>query len=93
MLVAAQEGAQEHWAVIQSPFEQVMEQQRERMRDISSDWIRSGISDKALDAQLQELQQVFMLVFEKIPDADMDSCQRATKAAITVFWESLMEAL
>ena len=93
MLSAAQEVAQEHWDMLQSPFEQVMEQQRDHLREISGDWIRTGISDKVLDAQLEELQRIFMLVFEKIPQADRDICQKATKAALNCFWEALMAAL
>ncbi len=93
MLSAAQDVSAAHWEVLRAPFEQVMEQQQERMKEISTDWIRTGISDKALDAQLQELQQIFILVLEKIPDADQEICRRATKAAITRFWEALMAAL
>ncbi|OQY23396.1 MAG: hypothetical protein B6I37_05365 [Desulfobacteraceae bacterium 4572_35.2] len=93
MLCVAQDVAQEHWSVLQAPFEQVMEQQRERMREISGDWIRTGISDKALDADLAELQQVFIIVFEKIPQLDQKLSQKATKAALNCFWEALMAGL
>lgn len=93
MLNVAQEVAQEHWIVLQGPFEQVMEQQRDHLREISGDWIRAGISDKVLDTQLEELQHIFMLVFDKIQQADRDVCQKATKAALNCFWEALMAAL
>lgn len=93
MLCVAQEVAQEHWTVLQAPFEQVMEQQRERMREISGDWIRTGISDKALDTELEELQNVFTLVFEKIPQLDQTVAKKATTAALNCFWEALMAGL
>lgn len=93
MLCAAQAVAQEHWPVLQAPFEQVLEQQRERMRELSGDWIRTGISDKALDAELEELQQVFNLVFEKIPQLDQEVAHKATRAALNCFWEALMAGL
>ncbi|MEA3465644.1 MAG: hypothetical protein U9R29_06520 [Thermodesulfobacteriota bacterium] len=93
MLGAAQEAAQEHWVVLQGPFEQVMEQQRDHLREIAGDWIRTGISDKVLDTQLEDLQRIYMLVFEKIPQADLNICQKATKAALNCFWEALMAAL
>lgn len=93
MLAAAQDVAQDQWQVLQSPFEQALEQQRERMREIAGDWIRSGTSDKVLDVQLEELNQVLTLILEKIPELDKETCAKAVKAAIDCFWESLMAAL
>ncbi len=93
MLEVAQIAAQDQWQVLQSPFEQALEQQRERMREIAGEWIRSGTSDKVLDAQLEELFQVLMLILEKIPELDKETCTKATRAAINCFWESLMAAL
>lgn len=93
MLEAAQKAAQEQWPLLQGPFEQAMDLQRERMREIAGDWIRSGTSDKILDAQLEELGQVILLVLEKIPELDREISKRATKAAIDCFWEGLMVAL
>jgi hypothetical protein len=93
MLAVAQEVAQDQWQVLQTPFEQALEQQRERMREISGEWIRSGTSDKVLDAQLEEVYQVIMLILEKIPELDKETCAKVTKAAIDCFWESLMAAL
>ncbi len=93
MLVAAQLAAGNHWGILQAPFEQVMEQQRERIREISGDWIRSGTSDKVLDAQLEELQHIFRLVFEKNADIDIEIAKKASKAAINCLWEALMAAL
>lgn len=93
MLCVAQEVAEDHWQILQGPFEQVMEQQRDRMREISGDWIRTGISDKVLDEELDELQQVFVLVFEKMPQLDQPLAQKATKAALNCFWEALMAGL
>ena len=93
MLEAARDVAQDEWAILRGPFEQVMDQQRERMREISGDWIRSGTTDKILDTHLAELQQIFLLVFEKIPGLDMEISKKATKAALDCFWEALMAAL
>lgn len=93
MLSAAQAAAQQHWPVLQASFEQAMEQQRERMREISAEWIRSGVSDKTLDGQLEELQQFFMLVLAKVPDADPPTAQKAVQAALNCYWEALMAAL
>lgn len=93
MLAVAQGVASDQWLTLRGPFEQVMEQQRERMREIAGEWIREGTSDKILDAQLQELQHVFMLVFEKIPEVDDDLAKKATAAALNCLWEALMAAL
>jgi len=93
MLEAAKGAAQGHWDLLQAPFEQAVELQRERMREIAGEWIRSGTSDKVLDAQLEELFQVVMLILEKKSELDNETCKKATKAAINCFWEALMAAL
>lgn len=93
MLAVAQDAAQDQWQALQSPFEQALEQQREHMREIAGEWIRSGTSDKVLDTQLAELYQIIMLILEKVPELDKEACAKSTKAAIDCFWESLMSAL
>lgn len=92
MVEAARQVAQEHWVVLEEPFEQVMEQQRERLREVAADWFRAGMSDKELDAQLQELQQQFVTLLADCAVAE-DVRQKAVQAALNCFWEGLMAGL
>lgn len=93
MVEAAEVVVGDNWSILQLPVEEQMEQQRERMREIAADWLRAGVSDKVLDAQLEELHQQFMSAL--VPHAGVDSelCDKAVAAALNCFWKSLMAGL
>lgn len=92
MIEAARGVGQEQWPVLEQPFEQVMEQQRERLREVAADWFRAGMSDKELDGQLEELQQQFVA---QLSDCAVDEVlrQKVVQAALNCFWEGLMAGL
>jgi hypothetical protein len=93
MLDAAAEIADEKWALMEKPMEDVLDAERDSLRELASEWMRSGLSDKELDARLQKLHQRFTAELAKEIEVEEDLLARAVQAAINSYWKSLMEAL
>ncbi|MBN2646096.1 MAG: hypothetical protein JXR59_11570 [Desulfuromonadaceae bacterium] len=94
MLEAAAMAADDDWNLIETAMTQLMESERETLREVAVEWIRSGISDKALDGQLENLQKRYC-DYLCAQDSDLDDglCRKTVQAALSRFWEALMEAL
>jgi len=93
MLDAAGEIADDQWGVLKQPMEEVLDAERDALRELASEWMRSGLSDKELDAKLQHLHQRFTAALEKEVEVERDLLERVVQAAINSYWKSLMAAL
>lgn len=98
MLEAAHQIAEEQWSALEAPMQEVLDTERDALRELASEWMRSGLSDKELDARLEQIQQRFTAAVAKevkVRDlrADDDLLKRAVEAALNSYWKSLMEAL
>lgn len=93
MLAAAGEIAGERWPDFSAAMEQALEQERDALRELASEWMRSGLSDKELDAKLQQFQQRFSTFVAKQNQVEPELLERTVQAALNSYWKSLMEAL
>ena len=98
MLDAAAEVAGEQWSTIEESLKTVLDDKRDSLRELASEWMRSGLSDKELDARLEQMHQRFTADIAKEVKAkdikvDDDLLKRVVEAALNSYWKSLMEAL
>jgi len=93
MVEAAQNSAEDAWSALGPPFEQVMEEQRDTLRELATEWFHEEMSDKALDERLAGLRQQFVETLVVRCAAGRQVCDKAVQAALNCFWESLMAGL
>ena len=93
MLDAAGEIAGDQWSILEQPMEEVLETERAGLRELASEWMRSGLSDKELDAKLQQLHQRFTAALEEKIEIEQELLERVVQAAINSYWKALMAAL
>ena len=93
MLAAAGEIADDQWGALEQPMEKVLGSERDALRELASEWMRSGLSDKELDAKLQQLHQRFTAALAEEVDVEQDLLDRVVQAAINSYWKALMAAL
>jgi len=93
MFDAAGEIAEDSWSVLEQPMEEVLDTERDSLRELASEWMRSDLSDKELDAKLQHLHQRFTAALTKKVEVEKELLERVVDAAINCYWKALMEAL
>ena len=93
MLDAAEEIAAEQWSTLQQPMQEVLESERDALRELASEWMRSDLSDKQLDSRLQHLHKRFSEALEKKAEVEHELIERVVEAALNNYWKSLMAAL
>jgi len=93
MLDAAGEIAGDQWSVLEHPMEEILDAERDSLRELASEWMRSGLSDKELDTKLQHLHQRFVAALAKEVEVEQDLLERVVQAAINSYWKALMAAL
>lgn len=93
MLDAAAEIAADQWGTLQDPMEEVLESERDALRELASEWMRSDLSDKQLDSRLQHLHKRFSEALEKKVGGEHELIERVVDAALNSYWKSLMAAL
>ncbi len=93
MFDAAGEIAEDKWSVLEQPMEEVLDTERDSLRELASEWMRSDLSDKELDAKLQHLHQRFTATLTKKVEVEKELLGRVVDAAINCYWKALMEAL
>lgn len=93
MLGAAAEIGGDQWRVLEQPMGKVLDAERDSLRELASEWMRSGLSDKELDAKLQQLHQRFTAAIAQEVKVDQDLLERVVQAALNSYWKALMAAL
>ncbi|PLX95646.1 MAG: hypothetical protein C0620_03835 [Desulfuromonas sp.] len=93
MVEAAQAGSEERWSALEEPFTRMMEEQRELLRELATEWFHDEMSDKVLDERLKALRQTFVGELVSRSGLAPSVCEKAAQAALNCFWESLMAGL
>nr|WP_320114182.1 hypothetical protein [uncultured Desulfuromonas sp.] len=93
MIEAAQASAEERWSLLEQPFADVMEAQRDVLRELATEWFHQEMSDKVLDERLNGLREQFVETLVVNSSAGRAVCDKAVQAALNCFWESLMAGL
>ncbi|EAT17197.1 hypothetical protein [Desulfuromonas acetoxidans] len=93
MTEAAQASADERWGALEQPFANVMEAQRDALRELATEWFHQEMSDKVLDERLKVLREHFVEALVVDSSAGRAVCDKAVQAALNCFWESLMAGL
>ncbi len=93
MLEAAKEVAGDNWDRLEAPTELVLEEERDALRELASEWMCSGLNDKELDAKLQQLNKRFGSAIAQGVEVEPELLERVVQSAFNVYWEALMKAL
>ena len=93
MTEAARVSAEDRWSALEQPFSQVMETQRDALRELATEWFHQEMSDKVLDERLGVLREQFVETLVVDSSAGRSVCDKAVQAALNCFWEALMAGL